>query len=383
MRNLMFLLMLTACAPTPADDWGLAADMLVDEATPPPGVYGFSLSVPYELVVGQVANFVVAGLRPGETVQLAVGTRGFGAGPCPPPLSGACPLDIVGPLRVIGSGVVDGAGAARIQVVVPAGLPAGRTGYFQAAVARGAGGVSSVKSNPASSTTVLTPTSLYDGRSAAWTGGFNTSAAVPFNAPVGVTWTGNELIIAHSAGSGPLSRFTNGGAPLGNFDPAGIIAPGDPAFDGVDVWINDEFDDQTYRVDLAGNILDAIGEPSSLTEFRIAHAWDGTSLWGAGSQNTENSMVFRYDANGRVVQAFEAPCNLFGLTVKDGNLWGLGSNYASVELCEMAMDGTPLGILPVAGITSLLQGIEWDGSVFWAGGNDPVDRRAVRIELVP
>ncbi|MFG0330714.1 MAG: FG-GAP repeat domain-containing protein [Phycisphaerales bacterium] len=99
-----------------------------------------------ELRQGQPAAFTASGASTGETVYFLYSLRGTGVGPCPPQLGGLC-LDILTPVELVGEGVTNADGVARIVRTVPAQAPLGLPVYTQAVVRRGAGGGDSVKSN--------------------------------------------------------------------------------------------------------------------------------------------------------------------------------------------------------------------------------------------
>ncbi|MCB9689475.1 MAG: FG-GAP repeat protein [Alphaproteobacteria bacterium] len=96
------------------------------------------------LVPGAPATLTATGAVPGETVHFGGGVGSGAAGPCPVALGGLC-LDLGADAVEIGTAVADGAGVASMQLTVPALIP-GRDYVVQAAIVRGVGGVSSVKS---------------------------------------------------------------------------------------------------------------------------------------------------------------------------------------------------------------------------------------------
>lgn len=78
-------------------------------------------------------------------VHFAFSLRGVGDGPCPTALGGLC-LDILAPVRKIGTAVADVNGLAVLTATVPPATT-GMVLHFQALEARGPGGASSVASN--------------------------------------------------------------------------------------------------------------------------------------------------------------------------------------------------------------------------------------------
>jgi hypothetical protein len=102
-----------------------------------------------DLHQGQPATWTVTGAVPGETVHFALSLAGVGPGPCRPQLGGLC-LDLLPPVRFLGSAVADGAGVAQLTVTVPDSAPEGSFVHAQAAAPRGPDGSESVKSNTSS-----------------------------------------------------------------------------------------------------------------------------------------------------------------------------------------------------------------------------------------
>ncbi len=102
-----------------------------------------------DLHQGQQATWTVTGAVPGETVHFALSLAGVGPGPCPPQLGGLC-VDLIPPLRLLGSAVADGAGVAQLTVTVPDSAPEGSFAHAQAVARRGPDGSESVKSNTSS-----------------------------------------------------------------------------------------------------------------------------------------------------------------------------------------------------------------------------------------
>lgn len=104
-----------------------------------------TLSVLDPLRPGQKSDFLIVGADPGETVRYAATAAGTGRGPCPPPLGGLC-VDLLPPIRSLGSATADGLGNAVLQFAVPPEAPPISVSA-QAVIQRGPGGVDSVKSN--------------------------------------------------------------------------------------------------------------------------------------------------------------------------------------------------------------------------------------------
>ena len=92
---------------------------------------------------GAPATLMARGAEPGERVFFVVGLAGPGCGPCPPGLGGLC-LDLLEPVQLLGSALVDAEWLATLEGVVPEMAPG--TLAFQAVVRRGVGGMESVKS---------------------------------------------------------------------------------------------------------------------------------------------------------------------------------------------------------------------------------------------
>lgn len=97
-------------------------------------------------VRGNPSTARVCNAIPGESVVLTYSSVGLGAGPCPPQLGGLC-MDILSP-TVFSTVTATTLGVAEFPIQVPAGAPLIPI-YVQSVIARGIGGVSSVKSNVA------------------------------------------------------------------------------------------------------------------------------------------------------------------------------------------------------------------------------------------
>jgi hypothetical protein len=95
---------------------------------------------------GRTAIYEATGAMAGETGVLLLSTRGVGAGSCPPRLGGLC-LDLMPPVHIVAASTADSAGRLQFDVRVPQGAPLIAI-TLQAAVARGPGGVDSLKSAP-------------------------------------------------------------------------------------------------------------------------------------------------------------------------------------------------------------------------------------------
>lgn len=99
------------------------------------------------IVAGSTAELQVLDAAPGEAVTFLASFAGTGDGPCPPRLGGLC-LDLLAPIRVLGTASADTAGFAQLTVSIPSGA-AGRTLAAQAVTRRGAAGALSISSNVA------------------------------------------------------------------------------------------------------------------------------------------------------------------------------------------------------------------------------------------
>lgn len=111
---------------------------------------GLRLRLLGDLVRGQPVDLEASGALGGETVWFLYSLAGIGAGPCPPELGGLC-LDLLTPVRIVGTASANANGIAILSAVVPAGAPLIAV-HFQAVVRRGTGGASSSKSAVASAT---------------------------------------------------------------------------------------------------------------------------------------------------------------------------------------------------------------------------------------
>ena len=113
------------------------------EFSPEVALSALELALSGNLIRGTAVDAVATSARGGETVWFLYGTTGLGNGPCPPQLGGLC-LDLLAPVRILGSAAADAGGRAVLGFTVPAGAPTIPV-HFQAVAARGAG---SVKSAP-------------------------------------------------------------------------------------------------------------------------------------------------------------------------------------------------------------------------------------------
>ena len=207
---------------------------------------------------------------------------------------------------------------------------------------------------------------------------FETNAHVLSSAPVGVSWTGESLLVAHSAGGGPFTYVTREGVLIDAIDPVAhddLLAPGDPAWTGPGgFWVNGEFEDEDWFIGPGGTVLDWRPQPVGVTQHRISHAWDGAMLWGAGQDNYAPSQVFAQDGDGTVVQNFSSGYNLNGLTWDGEFLWGI--TFDTRELVRMTPDGAAVDAVAVPDLPGPPQGLTWDGTSFWTcintGGTDYV-----------
>lgn len=97
------------------------------------------------VVPGALWTATVTDALPGDLVTFGMRAGTGGAGPCPVILGGLC-LDFGGPVRVISSATADEFGVATVSRTLSAGLVPGASYTFQAATARGVGGIGSAKS---------------------------------------------------------------------------------------------------------------------------------------------------------------------------------------------------------------------------------------------
>jgi hypothetical protein len=97
---------------------------------------------------GQTAALTATGALPFEAVNFFYSFQGPGAGPVYPQYGGMA-LDLRNPVKALGTVSADAAGTAVLHALLPAHAPL-RTVTLQAAIVRGAGGVESMRTNPAS-----------------------------------------------------------------------------------------------------------------------------------------------------------------------------------------------------------------------------------------
>jgi cysteine-rich repeat protein len=135
------LSLLAACAPSVES----SSASLPGEVLPPPSAQPeLSLTVS-RVQAATTLSMTVGGLSAGESVYLLRGSSSASPGLCPGVAGGMC-LELAGPVTVMGTAIADGAGVARLQLTLPASVPAGLEVWFQAAAVRGSGGSASVRS---------------------------------------------------------------------------------------------------------------------------------------------------------------------------------------------------------------------------------------------
>jgi hypothetical protein len=100
------------------------------------------------LITEVQSSFTALNAQPGETVFLAYSFAGIGAGPSIPQLGGLS-LDLLAPVALFQTLTANASGHAQASFTVPANAPLIGV-HLQAAIARGAGGTSSVLTNPVS-----------------------------------------------------------------------------------------------------------------------------------------------------------------------------------------------------------------------------------------
>ena len=110
------------------------------------------------LARGQDATLQVSGALGGETVHFLYSWDGVGFGPSVPQLGGLT-LDVLNPVRMLGSATATARGTATLTVRVPQNIMPFPIA-FQAVIRRGPGGSESVKSN--TSTTAILPNCCLD-----------------------------------------------------------------------------------------------------------------------------------------------------------------------------------------------------------------------------
>jgi hypothetical protein len=103
---------------------------------------GIALDANY-VVPGQTAVLTVSGAAPGESVRFVRSFQGVGNGICPAVLGGLC-VDLRN-VTYLGSSQANGEGVATMNMAIPSTAPLGAEVSFQAFIARGQGGVNSVK----------------------------------------------------------------------------------------------------------------------------------------------------------------------------------------------------------------------------------------------
>ncbi|HEX9795003.1 MAG TPA: M12 family metallo-peptidase [Planctomycetota bacterium] len=114
------------------------------------GVRGYELTLSHDqlLLRGQSATFTVTGANSGERVHFLYGLNGVGCGDCYSQIGGAC-LEVMAPVKRIGSALATPAGVAALTINIPNNAPIIEI-FTQAVAIRGFGGAGSAKSNTSS-----------------------------------------------------------------------------------------------------------------------------------------------------------------------------------------------------------------------------------------
>jgi hypothetical protein len=94
---------------------------------------------------GQLTQFWVTGVRPGEVVSFLFSVIGEGAGPCTAQYGGLC-VDLVEP-ALLEEVTADAVGTATVTHTMPAEMLPGQTLAFQAVIRRGPEGEQLIKTN--------------------------------------------------------------------------------------------------------------------------------------------------------------------------------------------------------------------------------------------
>ena len=142
MRTLIVLSLLAAGCVPPVES--APASLPGAELPPPPAQPELSLEVS-RVQAATTLTITVGGLNAGESTYILRSSSSASPGLCPGVAGGMC-LELAGPVTVMGTAIADGLGVARLQLTLPASVPAGLEVWFQAAAVRGSGGSASVRS---------------------------------------------------------------------------------------------------------------------------------------------------------------------------------------------------------------------------------------------
>jgi len=181
----------------------------------------------------------------------------------------------------------------------------------------------------------------------------------------GITWDGNDLIVADGTmGTGKMFR-------MDIESPSVLMAPGESAaeglaFDGTDLWCLDWSAVCIYRMDMDGTVL---GSFPCMGDIPQGLAFDGTDLWyssfSSGSGSTD---IYQVDTDGNLISSFEAPSFMSGGLTHDGqSIWYCDGG--SDIIYELDHSGA---VLSSFGCPDGGRELAWDGTNLWLACTDQV-----------
>ena len=208
-----------------------------------------------------------------------------------------------------------------------------------------------------------------------------TNDHVASSAPIGITWTGDSLLVSHAAGGGIFTFVTPDGDLIDSIDPVAhndFRSPGDTAWLGDGFWANDQLSGEDWFIAPDGTLLEWRPMPA-MADYRISYTWDGDVLWGASQDADLVSEVFSVDADGTVLSSFSSGYDLQGLTWDGAWLWGI--TWDTYELVRMSRDGSSITAIPISGLPGFPRGLAWDGAHFWTTRNTAGTDYVIEIEV--
>ena len=186
------------------------------------------------------------------------------------------------------------------------------------------------------------------------------SFPTPSTIPLGLEWIDGYLW--HSARGSRLIYKINPTthAVIRSFKP-GVYDPAGLAWNGSQLFCADWTLGKIFRIDTAnGAALDSFPSPNG---YPFGLAWDGNNLW---CTEVYTGRLCKLDSNGAIIQYFEYPYWLQGLTFDGIQFWVVaqekGANYQT-RLLRISTSGDTLASHQPPG--PYLEDIAWDGSHLW------------------
>lgn len=141
-----------------------------------------------------------------------------------------------------------------------------------------------------------------------------------------------------------------------------IVAPGSTSYgltsDGSHLWNTDYNEGIIYKLNTSGNILDYFNSPGSKP---LDLAFDGTHLFNSDS---ETGKVYKLDTSGNVLDSFDFDCS--GLTFDGQFLWATDSGNGG-KIYKLDTSGNIKNTYDSPG--SWPRGLTFDGTYLWNTDN--------------